>query len=374
MFTNPEARHLFTKYYEVATGDHSSTGIDDYTSEILVCSEEINARNSRSSPLGRSSPPVRRRSPSGMFFSGHNSNGSDSDIFGDNQERRKRARGENTSPATGSLDLEMPPTPTPSDQPTVETAIPIKTEDEECMQQTISDIPKKDLVIVYVGRTTQEHHIPIQDLAKSPVLTSWIHKDADCPYIMHPNLRTVNNQHFASIIRFMHKGEYLPNTTNIPTGFDEHRNATAKRGLNGLRTSGQYSAELVRAGHLYQLAEKFQVDGLTEHIHKRVTQYAFREYSHEAMLKFARIIFCRPGATTGPISDVDGDNTSKVNKLEEWTLRWLAYQFQPITKDHCTLLYNVIGATGKSRFFQRLLRTKANQVDNLGGEPDYVDD
>jgi hypothetical protein len=357
LFRDVESRDLFTKYYEVAATEHFTTGIDEYTGEILNHCETINARNFPPSP------PYRRSLSSELFFT-EGGNSADRE----EEERRKRMRRVLSPTTVSSMS---------SDQPTIDNLVPIKTEDEESMQNTIKDTPKKELVMIYVGRNSHEHQIPVNDLAKSSVLSSWVNNSGKGqPFIMHPDLRNVNNQHFASLVRFMHNGEYLPATADIPTGFDENTHATAQRGLTGLRTSDQYSKELVRAGYLYRLAEFFEIKGLPEYIHKRVTQYAFRDYTHEAMLNFARIIFSRPAVTKDVSSaagtDQDTANTGK--KLEDWVLRWLAYQFQPVTREHCGLFYHVIGATGKSKFFQRLLRTKADQVDNLGGEPDYVDD
>jgi hypothetical protein len=357
LFRDVESRSLFTKYYDVATSEHFTTGIEDYTGEILKYCETINARNSPPSP------PYRRSLSNDLFFTE-----GDNNADREEEERRKRMRRALSPTTVSSMS---------SDQPTIDNLIPIKTEDEESMQSTVKDTPKKELVIIYVGRNSQEHQIPVDDLAKSPILSSWVNNSEERqPFIMHPNLRNVNNQHFASLIRFMHNGEYLPATADIPTGFDENTHATAQKGLTGLRTSDQYSKELVRAGYLYRLAEQFEIEGLPEYIHKRVTQYAFRDYTHESMLNFARIIFTRPAVTTDVSSaaGTDHETASIGKKLEDWVLCWLAYQYQPVAREHSALFFNVVGVTAKSKFFQRLLRTKADQVDNLGGEPDYVDD
>lgn len=235
----------------------------------------------------------------------------------------------------------------------------------------MNELPKNDLVTIFVGRNSQEHKLPITDLVKSPVLNAWLHAESSKPYVMHPDLTKVNNQHFASVIRFMHKGEYLPKMVEIPTGIP-NGTAVTRKGLEKLRTSEQYSKELIRAGNLYELAEVFQVEGLEDYIYARVTGAEFQKYSHEAMLSLARTMFSRPKATTGP--GADAEERQGLNKLEEWILKWLAFEFQSIMKRHSKLFFQVAGRTGKANFFQRLLRVKAAQVDVVGGEPDQLDD
>lgn len=369
-FYTRDAQDRFQKYYDLATGEAASTGIEYFSTEILGHAQALDATHPPSTPINTSPPMRRRRSPSGLFFSEVASQRSD-DLFGsDNeQERRKRARNErNSSPI--NLTGDFLPTPSISDE-VFEVATPIKTEDEERMFIEMKDMPKNDLITIFVGRNSQEHKLPTADLVKSPVLNGWLHTDSNKSYVMHPDLTKINNQHFVSIIRYMHMGEYLPKMVDIPTGISNGTPVTRK-GLGTLRTSEQYSKELIRAGHLYLLAELFQVEGLTDYIYARITTCEFQKYGHEAMLALARTVFSRPQVTTGPGDESEEPQT--LNNLEEWILRWLAFEFQSIMKKNSKLFFQVAGRTGKAKFFQRLLRVKAEQVDSVGGEPDQLDD
>ena len=111
---------------------------------------------------------------------------------------------------------------------------------------------------------------------------SWLKTDSDKPYVMHPNLTSVNNQHFASLIRFMHSGGYLPKVVDIPVSMNSRSGTPVlRKGLDKLTTSDQYSMQLVRAGHLYKLAELFVVEGFTKYIHKRITEAEFCTYKQQ---------------------------------------------------------------------------------------------
>lgn len=222
-----------------------------------------------------------------------------------------------------------------------------------------------ELVTIYVGANSHEHRIPRADLAKSPILTSWVKTDSDAPYIMHPDLRTVNSQHFGSLIRFMHTGEYLPRVVEIPTGMNGRGTVLQRKGLDKLRTSEEYSAQLVRAGQLYKLAEQFQVQGLTDYIFNRVSEAELITYTNEALLTFAINFFSRPAATIC--------GSSETNQLEVWILEKIAWEFQVIMKNHAAQFFKIPSKTGKSNFFPRLLRRKAEQVEEIGGEPDHLD-
>jgi hypothetical protein len=131
-----------------------------------------------------------------------------------------------------------------------------------------------------------------------------------------------------------------------------------------LTTSDEYSKELVRAGHLYELAEKFHVQGMTEHIFQRVTEAEFATYRNEALLKFAGIIFSRPCA----VNTVDNDN-----RLEDWILNKIGWEYQAIMKNHSTQFFKLASRTTRSNFFPRVLRRKADLVEVAGGEPDQLE-
>ena len=363
-FRRPEARVNFRKFYNLATDEAASTGIDHFSLQILTDCEACNAQYQASSPARRKSPSPRRRSVSGMFFSDAGSPARGDDLESDDdQERRKRPRREphsSTNPGPSGLF-----TPTPSDEPTDQPHI--KTEEEQEAFAAMNHIPKNDLVTIYVGSNSHEHKIPRSDLGKSPVLMSWLKTDSDQPYVMHPNLTGVNNQHFASLIRFMHKGEYLPKVVDIATGMNDRAGtAVTRKGLDKLMTSDEYSAQLVRAGHLYKLAEKFQVLGFAAHVYYRIAETEFCPYNRSALLDLANIIFSRPGAVA-PDSDDD------TNKLEAWILTKIGWEFQAISKKHSTQLFKVVAKTGRSQFFQRLLKRKVDLVDEAGGEPEMLD-
>ena len=303
-----------------------------------------------------------------MFFSEAGSPEPNHDIEDDdNRGRRKRPREEVTSlPGPMSPALRGLFTPSPSDE-TADQPVYIKTEDEEQTFADINGLSKNDLVTIYVGANSHEHKIPSADLAKSPVLMSWLKTDSEKPYVMHPNLTSVDNQHFASLIRFMHNGEYLPKLVGIPVSMNNTSGTPVlRKGLEKLRTSDQYSMQLIRAGHLYKLAELFLVEGFKKYIYQRITEAEFCTYNNSAVLDLASLIFSRPKGTAQA-------STDSTEELEEWILTKIAWEYQTIMKKHSSLFFKVAAKTGKSKFFQRLLRRKAELVDEAGGEPEQLD-
>ena len=259
-------------------------------------------------------------------------------------------------------------TPTPSDVRT-EQDVYIKTEDEAQTFQDLNVLPRTDLVTIYVGAASHEHRIPQADLAKSRVLKEWLKTDSDEPYVMHPALKAVDNRHFASLIRFMHKGEYLPKVIDIAIGsMSSHGTALTRKGLNTLMTAEQYSNQLVRAGHLYKLAEKFEVKPFEQYIYSRITETEFYPYSNNSVLDLAGIIFSRPNA-------LRPDFLVDTNDLELWILTKIAWQFQPIMNLDADRVkfFKTVAKTNKSQFCQRLFRRKADLVDEAGGEPDHLE-
>ena len=370
-FRRPEARELFRNYYRITQGEAASTGIEHFSLQILKDCEACNAKHLASSPKTWSSSPLDRRSESGMFFSDVGSPGR-SDRFqqDEDQARRKRHRhgsADSISPASPASVAHLGLfTPSPSDDP-ADRPDYIKTEDEEQMFADTNSLFKNDIVTIYVGAGSHEHKIPRADLAKSPILTSWLKTDADKPYIMHPNLTGINNQHFASLICFMHKGEYLPRVVNIPTGMNSRcGTAVMRKGLDKLVTSDQYSVQLVRAGHLYKLAELFQVRGFTKYIHHRITETEFSPYNVSAVLDLANIIFSRLSAT--PPATIENTDS-----LEAWILTKLGWEFQTIMKKHSSQFFKVVAKTRRSEFFERFLDRKKELVRQAGGEPEQLE-
>jgi hypothetical protein len=360
-FNSPNLRVEFLNCFRLADGEAKPRGLEYFATDVL--SDVVKVNKTNQSTRRRESAILRarshRRHSSGIFFSDTASSGSESESTSPSSRRpAKKARKDDH---TSASDVEEIPEP-PAGEVT-QTTPRVKTEDEIEAFQELSNVSHLDLVTIYVGNTNHEHKILQEHLVKSKVLSSWVKTDSKTPYVMHPDLTMINNHHFASLIRFMSKGFYHPRMVKINTGVS--LNGPLKRlGLQKLSTSDEYSKELLRAGHLYELAEKFQVEGMTEHIFQRVTEAEFATYRNEALLKFAGIMFSRAGAG----STLDNDN-----KLEDWVLTKIGWDFQGIMKNHSTSFFKLASKTAKSNFFARVLRRKADLVEVAGGEPDQLE-
>ena len=229
----------------------------------------------------------------------------------------------------------------------------VKTEPE---RQALATEDNK--VLIMVGAKNSEHYIRSGDLNKSNVLSNMARRNGRHTYVMHPELRQIDSELFTSAAQFMRLGSYVPNIVNMAR--------TERIGLEGLRTSLDYSRELVRAGKLYVLAEALQIKGLQNHVYTKISQTQFQTYTIKSMLELALTIFGRR---------VRGDQTqTEQDDLEKWIIETLVERFQPMLMEQSAFYVYVTSATNQRRFAIRLLRAKADQIEKAGAEPQILDD
>ena len=293
-------------------------------------------------------------SSGGLFFEDARPGSPDTDTaFSERDHRRKRLR-------LNDLELQGPISPqsthgtvtAPPEEPS------IKTEEEQERLKPLTCLQPEEQVLVYFGRKTEERLMARSDPNKSSVLKSWVNEDDGSLHIMNPKLVSVDPELFKMVLEFIQTGEYVPCIVERTQATQEEPSAT-RRALDGLHTVEEYSDELLRAGRLYLLAEKFKVDGLPDLIYTKITEAHLQKYTHKSLLNFAQILFATPKTVSSPGND-------GASLLEAWTIKTLAEDFWTIMQYHCSLLRQVTAATAQRQLMQRLLRAIADFVDKVG--------
>lgn len=213
-------------------------------------------------------------------------------------------------------------------------------------------------VLIMVGTQNSEHYVRLEDLNKSSILSKMARHNGRHKYVMHPELRQINSDLFSSAAQFMRLGSYVPNIVGMA--------GTERIGLEGLRTSSDYSRELVRAGKLYVLAEALQIQGLQNHIYTKISQTQFQTYTIRSVLELALTIFGRRVRVP--------QNENEQDDVEKWILGTLVERFQAMLMEQSAFYIHIASATNQRRFSIRLLRAKADQIERDGGETQILDD
>ncbi|KIY03412.1 uncharacterized protein Z520_00103 [Fonsecaea multimorphosa CBS 102226] len=257
--------------------------------------------------------------------------------------------------------------------PSSSAPVRVKSEAAVLALEQLQTKPPEERVKVYVGKNNTAMEVGLKDLDKSPVLKSLISKlGTPGPYIMHPELMSVDAAHFHSIREFLLTNEYMPALVNNPHG----ENILPKQ-LDNCATPEHYRNEALRAGTLYVIAERLRMSTLQELVFRKITQAQFHPYGAKCLLDLAMVIFSRPEPTelnrNENLKQAEGDSENEAtDPLENWLVESLKDQFQTMMINHARQFFRVSnhGACRKREFGPRILRSKVEDWDALG--PDVV--
>ncbi len=173
-------------------------------------------------------------------------------------------------------------------------------------------IPPAELVKVFVGPTNDTpFSCSRHNLAQSTVLTSRITtpRDSTQPYsfIMDPTFRDIQPSDFKAVVQFLNAHEYEPLLLSSPSG---------ELSLDDSSGPIDYPADLLRSGHLFNLAKRFQLPAFGDLVARKVL-HGHRTYDTRAFLAFAAIVL-----RYQEVDFRDGEQIRGV--LEGWVVQFLA--------------------------------------------------
>ncbi|KPI42074.1 uncharacterized protein AB675_5703 [Cyphellophora attinorum] len=256
----------------------------------------------------------------------------------------------------------------------------IKTEEELAQISAISDVQSNKVVTIHAGTPNHIHRLPQAFIDKSPVLTAWLQPAAKLtdPWIMHPALVSVDSSIFAKLVQYLITNTYSPQVSAEPP--------LKLEGVEQSRAS--YSAELLKAGHLFILAEQFEIATLADHIYTKITTVEPYGYTRPGLLHFAEIIFSRPNFRDG-VADttIRRSDSSEVGEdkeaaqenpvdtglrvhsqgMEEWVVSRLANELMDIMKYELPLWERVTAKTIRRGLQPRVFAAKAALDKPFGG-------
>jgi hypothetical protein len=291
------------------------------------------------------------------------------------QPERKRKR---TTTATASLGVNLP-SPGPSSQDTSQhevnqLEVKIKSEAEE---QAVAELQLKSStqrVKIYVGSNNTIYEIGLNDLAKSPALQAQlrVRKSGDSPDVMHPVLTQIPVHHFQAVREFLLTDEYMPAILDNRAGED----ALPKR-LDGCETADDYHTELLRAGHLYVVADRLRIQSMKDLIRLKIVTAQYHTYSMERLLDLAMIIFSRPEGIED-LTRIRGEADGQEDKdaLEEWLVEALGSRFVEVMSDHGKQFVEVMvqGACAARNFGPRVFSWKVQYWNSAGPNATVIED
>jgi hypothetical protein len=248
----------------------------------------------------------------------------------------------------------------------------IKTEEEQAQVSAISDISSDKVVTIHVGTPSQLHRLPQDAVNKSPVLTTWLQSATGLtnPWIMHPALVSIDSSIFAKLVQYLTTNTYSPQVSAAPP--------LKLEGVEQSRAS--YSAELVKAGHLFILAEQFEVATLADHVYTKITTVEAYGYTRPGLLHFAEILFSRPNFRDGvpdtanppsySLDVVKGKGRDKAapvlerqgrhsESLEDWAINRLANELMDIMEYDLPLWKRVMAKTVRRGLQPRVFAAKS---------------
>jgi len=250
--------------------------------------------------------------------------------------------------------------------------IEVKDEKDEAEEPDwVKDVADKDKVKLFVGRRNKQVLVKRVDLAKSPILTSWIIDDPDQgPYIMRPQLARTEFADFDAVLQFLHSSEYAP--------------LLVDNRLDGLKSNEAYAKELVRSGRVYIIAQRFQIDGLAELVFRKIDKVDVSKFSIKAIVELAGVIFGdkngavlpHPAAAAAPaaVSRANASVGSQEavaglkDKLEEWIITQVAKNLQEIMNNQQETFWKIERKTSKKLFFAQVMEEAAVQYRATGGK------
>ncbi|KAK5940224.1 hypothetical protein PMZ80_007644 [Knufia obscura] len=294
--------------------------------------------------------------------------------------------GANTSISTSANAATVPP-PTTIDLDQLDTDTSIKDEADQISEPPwLKDTPPTEKVTLFIGRLNRTALVRRTDLAKSPILTSWIIDDpsqtsgGQGAYIMRPQLAKCSYADFDAVLQFFHSGEYAPMLVDDC--------------LDGVVGEEGYAKELLRGGRVYIIARMFEVQGLAELVYRKIERVDVGRYSIKAIVELAGIIFDNkrvptpavsiPAAAAGAAAvnranengtdGADGANNGDAgaeqpgrDKLEEWIITQVAKNFQEIMSTQQDVFWRVERKTRERMFFARVLEEASSQYRATGG-------
>lgn len=228
----------------------------------------------------------------------------------------------------------------------------------------LQNTPNTDRIRLYVGKKNRQVFVKRSDLAKSPILTSYIiepDNDPDpgqsTPYIMRPQLLKMDFNDFSALVQFLHSGEYEPMLV------EAEGSAEKEYVLDGFSKDRAYSTELVRAGRIYVIAQMFKVEGLEEVVFGKITKVNERKYSIKSLVELAGVVFSDKRSDIGGVSTNNGKD-----KLETWIIGQFAKNLQEIMKTQHDEFWAVEKKTSKKMFLAQVLEETADRYRALGGK------
>lgn len=246
-----------------------------------------------------------------------------------------------------------------------------KDEDEDEEPDWVKDVADKDKVKLFVGRRNKQVLVKRVDLAKSPILTSWIIDDPDQgSYIMRPQLARTEFANFDAVLQFLHSSEYAP--------------LLVDNRLDGLKSNEAYAKELVRSGRIYIIAQRFQIEGLAELVFGKIDKVDVSKFSIKAIVELAGVIFGdknsvvlphpAAAAATAAVNRANASAGSQEgvaglkDKLEEWIITQVAKNLQEIMNNQQETFWKVERKTSKKLFFAQVMEEAAVQYRVTGGK------
>lgn len=248
----------------------------------------------------------------------------------------------------------------------------VKDEKDEAEEPDwVKNVADKDKVKLFVGKRNKQVLVRRADLAKSPILTSWIIDDFDQgAYIMRPQLARTEFLDFDAVLQYLHSSEYAPLLV------DDR--------LDGLKDDEAYAKELVRSGRIYIISQRFQIEGLAELVFRKIDKVDVSKFSIKAIVELAGVIFGDKNVAVLPPlaaaaataaqnrADASGESQGGVagpkDKLEEWIITQVAKNLQEIMNSQQETFWKVEKKTSKKLFFAKVMEEAAAQYRATGGK------
>jgi hypothetical protein len=364
-------RSHYRRMDEEAFGDANHDPIAYYQGTISEQSQMVNEQRRAAHAIGGRDTGSRSR---------RRRRDDDDGQTGDRQPPRLRRQGRASDHSSQHMFFpeESPPEPSSPTPEVIGDQAParphIKTEEEQAQLSAISDMQSNKIVTIHVGTPSHLHRLPQEAITKSPVLTAWLQSATPLshPWIMHPALVSIDSSIFAKLVQYLITNTYSPQVSAEPP--------LKLEGVEPSRAS--YSAELLKAGHLFILAEQFEIANLTDHIYTKITTVETYGYTRPGLLQFAEILFSRPNFRDG-VADiklrrsksdevaqedsVDTEPQGHSNGMEEWLISRLANEFMDIMEYDLPLWKRVMAKTVRRGLQPRVFAAKSAMDKPFGG-------
>lgn len=234
--------------------------------------------------------------------------------------------------------------------------------DKPIVPSYLSDTNEVNRIKIYIGKRQRQIFAQREEIAKSPILTSFIVDDAQQgAFIMRPQLLNTNPADFDAVLQFIHTSTFEP----LVVGKEGDKR------FEKAYSNDDYGKELIRLGKIYVIAQMFQVQGLEDAIYDKVCTISARRFPNKALVELAGVIFSDKRNTGGSAAGVTSasssqtaagegqDDTAVKDKFEEWIITKVASNLQEIQKHQHEDFWAVEKKTTKKMFYARVLELAA---------------